>query len=245
MTPHPSKDGRDPLTREKILAKAVELLDAEGIQGLSMRRLGDALGVEAMSLYRYFPNKDAILDGVARRIVELSNPELLDESMSRFQRIAEAPEDAGPPPAEDWKTAMRLGLAVRRRALEAHPKAAPLFLGRQYSTVAALPQFEAPLTILHAAGFRGQELVDAAHAIFAYAAGWFVLASGQGGSYSGPSDEAIAAAPDAAPLAAALAPGLRDWTRGFDDGLLALLDGLETRLSTSPAPCAGGQSART
>ena len=45
MTPHPSKDGREPLTREKIVDRALEALDAEGIEGLSMRRLGEALGV--------------------------------------------------------------------------------------------------------------------------------------------------------------------------------------------------------
>ncbi len=224
MTPHPSKTGREPLTREKILAKAVELLDAEGVEGLSMRRLGQALDVEAMALYHYFPNKEAILDGVASRVVRETNPEL--------PKREAIPDDAEGRIAEanaDWKEDMRLGLAVRRRAVEAHPKAAPLFLGRQYNTAASLPLLEAPLAVLHSAGFRGQELVDAAHAIFAYAAGWLILASGGGGSYSGPSEEAIAEAPEAAPLAAKLAPELRDWRRGFDEGLLALMDGLEAR----------------
>jgi len=88
---------------------------------------------------------------------------------------------------------------------------------------------EAPLQILHTAGFRGQELVDAAHAIFAYTAGWYLLTSGQGGSWSGPDDEAVALAGDVAPLAAALAPELRDWSRGRDEGFMALLEGLEAR----------------
>ena len=88
---------------------------------------------------------------------------------------------------------------------------------------------EAPLAILRSAGFQGQELVDAAHAVFAYTAGWYILASGQGGSWSSPAEEAIAAAPEAAPLAASLAPELRDWSRGMDEGLMALLDGLDAR----------------
>jgi len=92
---------------------------------------------------------------------------------------------------------------------------------------------EAPLQILRHAGFSGQELVDAAHAIFAYTAGWYILASGEGGSWSGPSDEAVAAAGEAAPLAASLAPELRDWSRGMDEGLRALLDGLEARRQRS------------
>jgi len=212
MTPHPSKEGREPLTREKIVEKAVELLDADGVEGISMRRLGEALGVEAMALYHHFPNKDAILDDVASRIIEETGPGL---------PLA----DAG----VDWKTVMLSGPAAAGRALEAHPKAGWLFLGRQYSTAESLQMLEAPLAVLHSAGFRGQELVDAAHAIFAYVAGWYILTSGEGGSWSGPADEAVAAAPEAAPLAASLASELRDWSRGMEEGLMALMEGLEAR----------------
>ncbi len=212
MTPHPSKDGREPLTREKIVEKALELLDAEGAEGLSMRRLGDALGVEAMALYHHFPNKDAILDALATRIIEETGPAMA---------VADA--------AANWKSVMLSGPASAGRALAAHPKAGWLFLGRQYSTTPSLQMLEAPLQILKMAGFEGQDLVDAAHAIFAFTAGWDILTSGEGGSWSGPTDEAIAAAGDGSPLAAALAPQLRDWSHGMEEGLLALLDGLEAR----------------
>ena len=210
MTPHPSKDGRAPLTREKIVEKAIEVLDAEGVEGLSMRRLGEALGVEAMALYHHFPNKDAILDGVVARIIEETGPAMPLESA-------------------DWKSVMLSGPASAGRAIEAHPKAGWLFLGRQYSTTESLQMLEAPLAILRSAGFEDQELVDAAHAIFAYTAGWYILASGQGGSWSGPDDEATAAEREAAPLAASFAPQLRDWSRGMDEGLMALMEGLEAR----------------
>ena len=211
MTPHPGKDGREPLTREKILSKAIEMIDADGVKGLSMRRLGDALGVEAMAMYHYFPNKEAILDGIVTQLMADAHPQL-------------------GPSARDWKEAMVLGLAVRRGAIEAHPKVGPLFLGRQSATPASLEQFEAPLALLHSAGFRGQDLADAAHAIFAYAAGWLILASGEGGTWSGPTAEDVMTAPEAAPVAASLATELRDWNHGFDEGLMALLDGLEARM---------------
>jgi len=212
MTPHPSKDGRKPLTRDKIIEKAIELLDAEGISGLSMRRLGDALGVEAMALYHHFPNKEAILDGVAAKIIEETGAALPLESA-------------------DWKTVMLSGPASAGRAIAAHPNAGWLFLGRRYSTTESLQMLESPLAILRFAGFRGQDLVDAAHAIFAYTAGWYFLASGQGGTWSGPDDEALAAAAagDSVPLTASLGAELRDWSRGMEEGLLALLDGLEAR----------------
>jgi AcrR family transcriptional regulator len=208
---HAPRAHREPLTREKIVEKALEILDAEGVDRLSMRRLGDALGVEAMALYHHFPNKDAILDGVLARIIEETGPALPLESA-------------------DWKTVMLSGPESARRAIEEHPKAAWLFIGREYGTADSVRMLEAPLQILRSAGFEGQELVDAAHAIFAYTVGWYILASGQGGSWSGPDDEAIAAAAqDAAPMVAALGPRLNDWSDGMDEGLMALMDGLEAR----------------
>jgi AcrR family transcriptional regulator len=213
MTPHPRKEGREPLTRDKILDQAVDIIDEHGVEGLTMRRLADAFDIEPMSLYHHFANKDAILDGVVERIVAETTSE--------------------PPPAADadWKAVMMSGPASARRALDAHPKAGLLFFGRQYRTAPSLQMLEAPLRILYGAGFRGQELVDAAHAIFAFIAGWFILASGEGGSWSGPDDEDIAAAPEAAPIAASVSAELREWGRGFDEGLLALLEGLEARRS--------------
>jgi len=219
MTPHPSKDGREPLTRDKIIEKAIELIDADGLEGLSMRRLGEALGVEAMAMYHHFPNKDAILDGVVARVIEQTGP-------------------AMPLDSADWKTVMLSGPASAARAIEVHPKVGWLFLGRQYTTSQSLQMLEAPLALLRSAGFEGQDLVDAAHAIFAYAAGWYLLASGEGGTWSGPAAAAIAAVPDAAevtPLAVEFAPGLRDWSSGFEVGMMALLEGLEARLKDSSA----------
>jgi AcrR family transcriptional regulator len=210
MAPRPRKKARVQLTKEKIIQTAIEVLDRDGAEGLSMRRLGEALGVEAMAVYHYFPNKDAMLDAVAARIIEETGAAMPLESA-------------------DWKTVMLSGPASAGRAIAAHPNAGWLFLGRDYSTGESLRMLEAPLAILASAGFEGQELVDAAHAIFAYAAGWYMLASGQGGSWSGPHADAIVAAGDAAPLAASLAPQLRDWSRGMDEGLMALLDGLEAR----------------
>jgi AcrR family transcriptional regulator len=56
------------LSRERVLASALALVDREGLSALSMRRLGAELGVEAMALYRYAPNKDALLDGLVEAL---------------------------------------------------------------------------------------------------------------------------------------------------------------------------------
>ena len=66
---------RTTLSRERIAAAAVALIDGEGLDALSMRRLGAELGVEAMSLYRHFPSKAALLEAVvARLLAELPVP---------------------------------------------------------------------------------------------------------------------------------------------------------------------------
>jgi len=68
--------GRTPLTRERILDAALALADAEGVEGLTMRRLAAELGVEAMTIYYHVPNKDAILDALVERVVgEIEMPE--------------------------------------------------------------------------------------------------------------------------------------------------------------------------
>ena len=88
-------------------------------------------------MYHYFPNKDAILDGVVARVIEQTGPAL-------------------PLDAADWKTVMLSGPASAARALESHPRIGWLFLGRQYTTIQSLQMLEAPLELLRSAGFEGR-----------------------------------------------------------------------------------------
>src|ERR687897_3600398 len=74
---------RQPLSRRRILEAAVRFVDREGLEALSMRKLGSELGVEAMSLYNHVPNKDALLDGMVEVLLgELEVPPE-DESWER------------------------------------------------------------------------------------------------------------------------------------------------------------------
>src|SRR5215204_6399554 len=104
--PEAAEKPRLPLTRERVLRAAVELADARGIEALTMRNLGQELGVEAMSLYNHVANKNAILDGV----VEVVAGEVLA-----------AVEEVEPPsgPAE-WKQAMRWRILSAREVLLRH-----------------------------------------------------------------------------------------------------------------------------
>ncbi len=86
---------RNPLDRDRIVVAAIGFIDAHGLPSLSMRRLGGVLGVEAMSLYRYVPGRENLLDAVVERIVDemRDDPEVLDAAPGR---LAGLPAAAGP-----------------------------------------------------------------------------------------------------------------------------------------------------
>lgn len=75
---------RSPLDRDRIIAAAIAFIDEEGLAGLTMRRLGQHLNVEAMSLYRYVPGKDDLLDAVVQTLVM---------SMANDGEVLSAPQD--------------------------------------------------------------------------------------------------------------------------------------------------------
>jgi AcrR family transcriptional regulator len=92
-TSNPNTAPPSPLSRERVLHAALRLADEGGIESLSMRKLAQALGVQAMSLYNHVANKDDLLDGIVDRVVSEIEVPSLDT---------------------DWKT------AIRRRAISAH-----------------------------------------------------------------------------------------------------------------------------
>ena len=102
---------RAALSRELIARTALLITDAEGLSGLSMRKLGNELGVEAMSLYHYVENKDDLLDAI----------------LDCLYTEVELPRDV---PDEDWETAIRCGLHSFHDVLVRHPAALELFASR-------------------------------------------------------------------------------------------------------------------
>ena len=104
------RSGARPLSRERVLQTALRLADQGGLESLTMRRLGQELGVEAMAMYYYFANKDQIVDG----IVDLVFAEI------------ELPADDG-----DWKAAMRRRAISLRDVLLRHRWAIGLMESRQ------------------------------------------------------------------------------------------------------------------
>ena len=128
----PSPAPRVPLTRQRVLEAAVALADDSGIESLTMRKLGQALGVEAMSLYHHVANKDALLDGMVDLV---------------FAEIEFPAAGTG------WKPAMRRRALSARAALRRHPWAIALMESRGTPGPANLRHHDAVIGCLRAAGF--------------------------------------------------------------------------------------------
>ena len=128
----PSARPRTPLSRERVLRAAIDLADTGGIESLSMRKLGQALGVEAMSLYNHVANKDDLLDGMVDLV---------------FGEIGLPPRGA------DWKTAMRQRAIAAREVLARHPWAIGLMESRSRPGPATLRHHDAVIGCLREAGF--------------------------------------------------------------------------------------------
>jgi AcrR family transcriptional regulator len=123
---------REPLSRDRVLRAAVSLADEGGIGALSMRKLGEALGVEAMSLYNHIAGKDDLLDGMIDLV---------------FGEI-ELPACDG-----DWKPAMRQRAISAREVLGRHRWAIGLMESRASPGPATLHHHDAVLGCLRAGGF--------------------------------------------------------------------------------------------
>ncbi|TDB37945.1 MAG: TetR family transcriptional regulator [Actinobacteria bacterium] len=213
MSPRPKAQDREPLTRESILGTAVEIVDREGLDALTMRRLAAEFDVEAMALYYHFPNKQAILDGVVDTIVGSSvDPAMLAGSM-------------------DWRDMMRSGILGVRQALLAHPNAVPLVTTRTAKSPGAAGWAEGPLQILHGAGLRGRSLATAYHMLVSYSLGWHLFAGDASTSiwHDGVGD---VSENDVPALTATLAADLADWNDGFEEGLDIVLDGIGRMIDT-------------
>ncbi len=142
---------REPLNRERAVRVAVALADAEGIEQLTMRRLAQELGVEAMSLYHHVANKDAILDGMIDHV---------------FGEIELPPTDT------DWKTAMRRRTSSARATLSRHPWAISLMESRSAPGLATLRHHDAVLGCLRRGGFSIEMTAHAYSLIDAYLYGF-------------------------------------------------------------------------
>ena len=142
---------RTPLSRDRVLQAAVVLADEGGIGALSMRKLAQELGVEAMSLYNHVANKDDILDGI------------IDVVASEIEL---------PPDGADWKTALRQTAVSAHEALLRHRWAADLWMSRGGMSQPRFRYGDTLLRALREGGFSKQLTYHAFHILESHVVGF-------------------------------------------------------------------------
>ena len=133
-----------PLSKERVLDAAVALADAQGVEGLSMRKLAQELGVVPMALYKHVANKDELLDGMVDLVVGEIDP---------------------PAGGTDWKAAMRRRVLSARAALLRHPWASRVMESRSSPTPAVLAYMDSMIGMFRAGGFTIDLTHHAMHAM--------------------------------------------------------------------------------
>jgi AcrR family transcriptional regulator len=209
---------REPLTRARILQAAARVMDADGLEAVTMRRLGRELGVEAMSLYNHVPSKEDLLSGI------------LETVLGQF----ELPQDDG-----DWLERLRDLAMAYRRLLLAHPNVLSLFAEHRHLDPGCLQPIELTLEALRSGGLSVEETTTAYHMLVGYVMGHATLEIA--GVMSGDPDPEHAAQHEAFlhtfprdrfPRMAEMLPYLKhcDHEAEFEFGLDMLLAGLEAKL---------------
>ncbi|MEO8291871.1 MAG: TetR/AcrR family transcriptional regulator C-terminal domain-containing protein [Actinomycetota bacterium] len=216
---------REKLSRERVVEAALGIMDREGLEAVTMRRVAREVGVEAMSLYHHVADKDDLLDGLCARV------------MTDF-RI----------PARDdrpWMERARHGAHEWRRVLKSHPNVIALFAERSkpMTDVNALRPMEYALSLIMESGADEREAVQFFNVMGGYIMGFVMMETGQmftAGALDAqrPDAAAIAATFPAGqlPCIAAALPYLAtcDPDEQFEFGLDLLFRGMQTRFSAGP-----------
>ena len=220
--PPATPDKKARLSRDVVLSAALALVDAEGLDALTMRRLGQELGRDPMSLYRYAENRAALLDGVSELVLN---------------ELAIIPDDP------DWQAQLRrIAHDLRLLALR-HPNVVPLLVTRPLSTplglrpLGTLRPLEQILSLLIDAGFAPVDALHVYRAYYGYLYG-HILNELQEFVVDPDENEALLRLglhrlpPKDFPRLRALAPVLADYDgmAELDEGITILLSGLSAHL---------------
>lgn len=215
-----ARAGRPPLTRESIVRAAVTLIERDGAEALTMRRVAAELGVGTMSLYNHVPDRDALLADMARTVLSgLDLPE----------------GEAG----EDWKASARAMIGAFRGAARAYPRSMYLVLTSRLDLEFSWRAAERALELLAAAGFDGETSVRVLRALMSYAIGSQMMENGALRTPDQTPESAFQSVqddPGSFPHVIAMAPHLMriDPEADFEIGLEMLLSALD-RLPRSRA----------
>jgi TetR/AcrR family transcriptional regulator, tetracycline repressor protein len=218
---------REPLTRDRVIEAAMRVMDEEGLESVSMRRVAREVGVEAMSLYHHVEDKEDLLNGICEHVMaEFDFPERVD----------------------DWAENCRRGARAWRRLLQAHPAVMRLFAEQRgpARSIDSMRPMEFALEILRGAGLSDRDTAQAFHAFGGYIQGFVMM---ELGSIAGGSDEEhmkmhaelAAAMPGEFPALQAISKYFAECEpdEQFEFGLELLIRGLEAKARTAHQPRAG------
>lgn len=223
MKAHEKSEPRHALSRDAVLRAAVSLADGHGLAALTMRSLGLALGVQAMSLYNHIPNKDKLLE------------EMVDLVVSEIEV---------PTSAEPWKLAMAKRAHSAHRVLMRHPWACGLLMSQANVGPAMLRYVDATITCLRGAGFSLAWVDHAWNALDSYIYGFtlqklnFPFEAGEYAQVAAGFLPVLAAGhyPGLLALTEEVIAGRHDGLHDLSFGLELLLDGLERQLERRLSP---------
>jgi AcrR family transcriptional regulator len=212
---------REPLTRARVIEAAMRVMDEEGLESVSMRRVAREVGVEAMSLYHHVEDKEDLLNGICEHVMaEFDFPDRVD----------------------DWAENCRRGARAWRRLLQAHPAVMRLFAEQRgpARSIDSMRPMEFALEILRGAGLSDRDTAQAFHAFGGYIQGFVMM---ELGSIAGGSDEEhmkmhaelAAAMPGEFPALQAISKYFAECEpdEQFEFGLELLIRGLEAKARTA------------
>jgi TetR/AcrR family tetracycline transcriptional repressor len=204
---------RPTLSREFIVATALKMIDRDGLDRFSMRRLGAELEVDPMAVYHYFPSKADLFDGVVEAV-------LLETAMANV-------------PEGSWLDATAAFVTALRTALQRHPATLPAVATRPIKTQSILDLIEKVASRLVAAGARPADALDAINCLVFFVSGHALAEVGEpvGGPDNPEFDPEILDLATIPTLVQAISSGYEfDADRQFDLGLRSMLIGMGERL---------------
>ena len=155
-----ASEPRTPLSRDRVLRAAVAIADADGLESVTMRRIGDALGAEAMSLYYHVANKNDLLDGI------------VDVLMDELNAIVDRDDTPADDTPDGWKVAMRRRILTARQLMLRHPWAPRLLESRTTMRPAVVLYHDRLVGLMRSGGFSYDLAHHALHALGSRALGF-------------------------------------------------------------------------
>ena len=222
------------ITRELVLDAAMRLVEEEGLDALTMRKLGDRLGTDPATAYRLFAGKDELLEALADAVFASAGRE--DHS--------NPPPAGAAAPAGDWQEVLRQMAHGIRAALLTHPTLIGVAVRRPPRGEATFRGIDAGLGVLLSAGLSEEDAAHGYQAVLFYALGFAVLeapfaaAPDGGAEQQARTHQALAELPpEQYPSIAATVEHLYlpDLQGQFDHGLRLLITGLAAKVPADTA----------